>query len=102
MMLRKRDFAGIILALVADGVQVSSAVVSFGSAELAVPLQLLFSASVSVLLMLVMGPSVRLLPSSVVELVPMVNVAPGFTLGALWVAFHNRRRVSRKGLSNGK
>ena len=88
--MNRRDFVGILVALVADGIQLTTSMVTLGNDQFAVPVQVLFSAGVSALLALIMKPSVRLLPGAVLELLPITNVVPGFTGGALWVAFSNR------------
>jgi len=45
-----------------------------------------------------MGPSLRLIPG-IVEFIPGLNVLPGFTGAALWIALRNRDR-SRSGVSD--
>lgn len=89
--MRRRDFAGILVAMLADSVQLGTTVWTLGGDQLAIPVQLLFSLGVSGVLMLIMGPHKRLLPGAVLELVPFGNVLPGFTAAALWVALRGRR-----------
>ena len=93
--MRMRDFLGVIVAFVADFVQVGTTSISLGTDQFAVPMQVLFSAAVSVILATLMGPNPRLLPSVVLELIPLANVLPGFTGSAVWIALNNRKLKAR-------
>jgi hypothetical protein len=92
--MRLRDFFGILIAFVADGIQIGTTLISLGTDQLLVPVQVVFSAIVSAILALVMGPDRRLLPA-IIELLPAANVVPGFSVGAIWLSFSNARKKNK-------
>ena len=89
--MRMRDYLGVLLAFVADSIQIGTSVVTFGGDQFAVPVQVLFSAAVSAILALIMGPRKRLWPVAILEMIPFANILPGFTGAALSIALGNRR-----------
>lgn len=91
--MRMRDFMGVLVAMVADAVQFGTTVITLGADQFAVPAQVVFSAIVSLVLAMFMGPHPRLLPGVVLEFIPVTNVLPGFTGAAVWVAWQNRRHL---------
>jgi hypothetical protein len=89
--MRRRDYFGILFAMIADGMQFATTAFTLGTDQFAIPVQVIYSVVVSAILALVMKPSLRLLPGAVLEVLPITNLAPGFTGGALWVALSNRK-----------
>ena len=88
--MRLRDFIGICLAFVFDAIQVGTSLLSGLGDQLAVPVQVLYSALCSILLAVIMKPDPRLLPAAILELIPFVNLLPGFTGAALIVGLRKR------------
>ena len=89
--MKMREFIGLVIAGAADAVQVGTTVVTLGSDQITIPAQILFSAFVSILLAVVMGPQKKFLPTFVLEVLPFVNVLPSFT-GAAILAIREDRK----------
>lgn len=90
--MKMREFIGLVIAGTADAVQLGTTVVSLGSDQITIPAQILFSAVVSILLALVMGPQKKFLPTFVLEVLPFVNVLPSFTGAAILAIKEDRKK----------
>lgn len=86
-----RVFIAFVVALLADALQLGTTLVTLGADQGAIPVQLVFSAIVSLALAGLLGPDKRLLPAALIEFLPFVNVAPSFTV-AVWVVTRSRKR----------
>lgn len=90
--MRARDYLGILIAILADSVQIGTTFVSLGTAQLLVPLQLLFVVGVTLVLGLLMGWNGSLLVVAL-EAIPGVNMLPSFTARAVAVAISNKNAL---------
>lgn len=88
-----RNFIGILVAFLADAIQIETTIVTFGAGLFAIPSHILFSVIVSITLAIIMKPNIRFLPSAVIELIPGMNLIPSFTAVALWVTFNTKKQI---------
>ena len=90
--MRHRDFLGVLIAFLADSAQLGITVVSFGASQIAIPVQVVFTVVVSAILALLMGSNMRLLFGAAIDIIPILNLGPGLTFGALWTAHNNAKK----------